>query len=150
MPENVSSINKTLVFKLSILQFSNQWPHSMLRTRWNSEKLDVWSLWYVWLRGKLEGWKREVFPCLMWWKWGRLERGVGGNLSPGPTKNHFPRLGGKLGEERHSSMKFIIFPLLITISLSLSLSLSLLFKFCEGTYYYHYYYFLKVINLNYN
>ena len=47
-------------------------------------------------------------------------KGVGGNLSPGPTKNHFPRLGGKLGEKRHSSMKFIIFPLLITISLSLS------------------------------
>ena len=73
-----------------------------------------------------------------------MERGVGGNLSPSLTKNHFPRLGGKLGEKRHSSMKFIFFPLLITISLSL------LFKFCEGTYYYHYYYFLKGINLNYN
>ena len=38
----------------------------------------------------------EDFICLAWWKIWTMEEGVR-SIPPGPTKNQYPNLGGKVG-----------------------------------------------------
>ena len=67
-------------------------------------KTGVWGFVGEW---RSRGWKMGVFPCLVWWKWGRTEKGVDGVFHLGPPRNLPPRLGGKMGEKMFITWTFI-------------------------------------------
>ena len=60
---------------------------------------EIFITWSVWLGVKRGGWKMRIFPSLIWWKRGMMEKGSSEVFHSG-IKNHPPeKLGGKVGKK---------------------------------------------------